>query len=607
MVGVGEVAALGVVAAGGTYLAVGVRARRYREAPAAVPFVAAMLTVGLSAIVLAAVGVALPTDDPFVRTAVALWIFLPVPWGIFALTYAGLRRLVNPWTVGAVTAWLGAATVVSLFDPGLVDGTPVWLVLATVQWGAYIVASALALVGATVVLRAAWTNPVADTRSTGFLVLAGIAPWLTVFFTGLFVPFGVEVALTQLAVGIALGAAAAVLAVERYGAFETTLAAGTLGRSAVIAELDETVLVADERGRIVDLNEAAGDAFDVDPSEVTGRSVREVIGVDLSTIRSSDVLELHTHEGHREFSASISAIDQGQDEPMGHAILLRDVTIERTRQQRLEVLNRVLRHNLRNDMNVVEGYAKMAGENVEGDRSGEYLDRIEKTASTLADLGEKAREIEHLVTAPRVTDHRRSLSSVVDAVVSDLREEYPNVAFRAVVDADTDLQLNPTLVDQVVRQLVENAAEHNDADRPRVEVRVAAADDPDFPLAITVADNGPGIPDQEWSVVVTGDETPLEHGSGLGLWMVNWGVTRLGGQVEYVGNEPRGSLVTVTLPEPIDDESVSSSPAAAADPADWSLADGATADGGDPGVGAVEGEAEGSTSGSFDAYTDGRE
>jgi signal transduction histidine kinase len=66
---------------------------------------------------------------------------------------------------------------------------------------------------------------------------------------------------------------------------------------------------------------------------------------------------------------------------------------------------------------------------------------------------------------------------------------------------------------------------------------------------IEVRDDGPGIPEQERSVLLEGTETPLRHGSGLGLWLVYWGVVRLGGDLQFREREPRGSTVAVRLPD----------------------------------------------------------
>jgi signal transduction histidine kinase len=60
--------------------------------------------------------------------------------------------------------------------------------------------------------------------------------------------------------------------------------------------------------------------------------------------------------------------------------------------------------------------------------------------------------------------------------------------------------------------------------------------------AIAIADDGPGLPDIERAVIATGEETPLVHGKGLGLWLVYWIVESLDGDLR-VRDTDRGSCV----------------------------------------------------------------
>jgi len=46
-----------------------------------------------------------------------------------------------------------------------------------------------------------------------------------------------------------------------------------------------------------------------------------------------------------------------QNRGLGHALVLRDETARKTREQRLTVFNQVLRHNLSNDLNIILAHA----------------------------------------------------------------------------------------------------------------------------------------------------------------------------------------------------------------------------------------------------------
>ena len=66
-------------------------------------------------------------------------------------------------------------------------------------------------------------------------------------------------------------------------------------------------------------------------------------------------------------------------------------------------------------------------------------------------------------------------------------------------------------------------------------------------VEIRVRDDGRGIEEMEAAVIADGTETPLEHGAGLGLWMVNWIVTRYGGSFQVATGDD-GTVATVRLP-----------------------------------------------------------
>jgi signal transduction histidine kinase len=98
----------------------------------------------------------------------------------------------------------------------------------------------------------------------------------------------------------------------------------------------------------------------------------------------------------------------------------------------------------------------------------------------------------------------------------------------------------------VVRELVANALTHTtDGDTP---VELTVTDAPDG-VSVVVADRGPGLPEREQAVLLDGDESPLRHGSGLGLWLVHIGATQLGGELTYRSREPRGAAINLRVPD----------------------------------------------------------
>ncbi len=68
---------------------------------------------------------------------------------------------------------------------------------------------------------------------------------------------------------------------------------------------------------------------------------------------------------------------------------------------------------------------------------------------------------------------------------------------------------------------------------------------------IRIADNGPPIPDVETAVLDQGSELDSTyHGSGTGLWVMQWCASSLGGNLTFETNSPRGNVVCLSLPHP---------------------------------------------------------
>lgn len=245
--------------------------------------------------------------------------------------------------------------------------------------------------------------------------------------------------------------------------------------------------------------------------------------------------------------------DQGE---LAHYIGFQsDVTERKRTEQLIRLLNRVLRHNLRNDMTAVLGWSDMLRRDEGGDPT-ELGRRIERVSQELVDLSEHAREIERQARRDR-QPRRLDPSALLDDLAADYRDRFPTATIGVDVRTDQFICAGSEL-ERAVAELLENAVKHNPADEQTVHVSVTADDES---IEVVVEDDGPGISEMEAEVVSSGRETALEHGSGLGLWLINWIVTRYGGSFQIRARGPdgdAGTTATVQLPaigpdEPIED------------------------------------------------------
>ena len=142
------------------------------------------------------------------------------------------------------------------------------------------------------------------------------------------------------------------------------------------------------------------------------------------------------------------------------------------------------------------------------------------------------------MSTTRSVDGWASSASAVDGSDASVSTSIPRTDCRVSFELGT-----------AVKELLVNAIQHNDADTPEVTLDLDVdRNGPPLEATIAISDNGPGIPENERKVLEEGEESPLLHGSGLGLWLVNWIVTELGGTVRIAENDPRGTVVTILVP-----------------------------------------------------------
>jgi PAS domain S-box-containing protein len=221
----------------------------------------------------------------------------------------------------------------------------------------------------------------------------------------------------------------------------------------------------------------------------------------------------------------------------------RDITARTERERQLQVIDRVLRHNLHNDMSVIMGHAEEVSRLGDDSVGGHATKIIERSEQLLATARKERAVVEILLEKP--SPATVDLGSVVRSTVDSAREKHDDVRVRTSVPDDTTVFAIAD-VETALAELIDNAIRHTDRETPEIEV---TAERRDGAVELRVADDGPGIPEQERKVLTRErDIEPLYHGSGLGLWLVHWIVDHSGGTLRFERSEPRGSVVVLELP-----------------------------------------------------------
>jgi signal transduction histidine kinase len=463
---------------------------------------------------------------------------LAVPWSVFALRYAGRERFVTRLRFAALS--LGAIVLTALTSVPFVFG--LWaegipdLVFPVFAFLVLLFPSVIFVVSGFVLLSSYRHGKY--TLASGVVVVLPIAELL--FVGQLNNPGLPTFSATVLTAGQVVAAVTFVLAVTRYDVLSERPGTGTIGERHVVEEMDEAVLVVGSRGDVARANETAEDLFG---PNIEGAQFADVLDCSVTELADRGTVERWTDRRRMRFDPRISELTDTQGRTLGHAVTLLDVTDREIRQQRIQVLNRILRHNLRNNVDVIVAHAKAGSSGAAG--TATHFDPILDAAKELEGLSDDARRVERVVNDWEATRTAVDVEAVVERAVEKVTGTRGT---RTTVSIDTPrstVRLSEQLLTFAVTNLVENAVEHNDSPEPRVEVRGSVTT---TSVELRVVDDGPGIPESERAVLAAGEEVPLEHATGIGLWSTKWAVETMGGAITFGESELGGAAVNITLP-----------------------------------------------------------
>jgi signal transduction histidine kinase len=216
----------------------------------------------------------------------------------------------------------------------------------------------------------------------------------------------------------------------------------------------------------------------------------------------------------------------------------------------LDLLNQIVRHDIRNDLQLVNAYADLLTDHVDGD--GEpYLAKIQQAADNAVDLTGTARDLAETMLQTDTDLEPVRLEHPLVGEIENLRSTYDRVEVTVDGSVSDVSVLADDMLASVFRNVLANAVQHNDADTPQVSVSVSTSATPDDGadrVVVRVADNGPGVPDGQKETIFGKGEKGLDsRGTGIGLYLVHTLIQRYGGDVWVTDGETGGAVFGIEL------------------------------------------------------------
>jgi signal transduction histidine kinase len=346
----------------------------------------------------------------------------------------------------------------------------------------------------------------------------------------------------------------------------------------VFNAIQEGIIVTDANGRITYVNDAACELFGLEGENAIGKRLDErVRGLDWKSLSQSPGAVSRDMEifypanrflnfyivplviERRDEKGDGSTESRPTNEPVGHAIILRDITesrrstektIESERFNALTLLAAGVAHEIGNPLNSLHIHLQLMERSVrklEGREREELEEAIAICRAEITRLDSIVSQFLQAIRPSKPVLHPENLNSLIEEA---LRFFAPEIADRdIVVEAELRpdlpmLELDRDQMKQAFYNVIKNSFE---AMKRRGILRIRTDMD-ETHVRISFTDTGGGMSAESLSRVFEPYFTTKTAGSGLGLLIVRRIVREHGGEMAIESNEGKGLTLTIRLP-----------------------------------------------------------
>jgi PAS domain S-box-containing protein len=329
--------------------------------------------------------------------------------------------------------------------------------------------------------------------------------------------------------------------------------------NAVIRAIGDGIFVCAADGEVTLSNPAAEDLF----PQVTERSYEELLaqlddpaGHAPRLGRNDGPVELRTRDAEErwiELSTFPVVHEDDSAKTLETIVMLRDVTAARQRQAIRDTFIGVLSHELRTPVTTIFAGSKVLA------RDGDHLaadTRREIFSDIVVESERLHRLVEDVIAMTRFEDEGVEVGTepvliqrILPVVVRSEERRWPGVKFEINLPPGLPTAVaDPTYVEQVIRNLVSNAAKYGGAGT-NVSIGVSSTE---HEVVVSIADDGPGFPEAEaervFELFFRSEQTAsAAAGAGIGLFVCARLIRAMGGRIWATARPEGGAEFTFTL------------------------------------------------------------
>ena len=343
----------------------------------------------------------------------------------------------------------------------------------------------------------------------------------------------------------------------------------------VFNAIQEGIIVTDSKGRITYLNNAACEIFGLGSDDAIGKRLDDrVRGLDWTALTQSDSaisrdLEIF-YPANRFINFYVVPLmierreagngeESGFTEPVGHAMILRDITesrrstqqtIESERLNALTLLAAGVAHEIGNPLNSLHIHLQLMrreAEKLGGEAPESLRESIDIAQSEVSRLDSIVTQFLRAIRPARPQLHPENINGVVDEAVRFFTPEIKDREIVVEQELRSDLPLLQIDRDQM-KQAFYNVIKNGFEAMKRRGVLRIRTDMDDTHVLVSFTDTGSGMSADDLGRIFEPYFTTKTSGTGLGLLIVRRIVREHGGELSVESKEGRGLTLTIRLP-----------------------------------------------------------